>query len=118
MTGRPRLCLYELMGSRQAYSIPYGGEEAVHFLRLRLVNYIMVVWWGTRLLQKKKSRVSSDVPSRCLVGGLEAIVFGSITGVFGRFDLAALCNCRTLHVCYVMLLMRTFGNLYGWIFSL
>ena len=24
-------------------------------------------------------------------------------GVFGRFDLAALCGCHTLNVCYVML---------------
>ena len=43
-----------------------------------------------------------------VVGGLEPIVFGSIRwnsdGVFGRFELAALCGCRTLlNVCYVML---------------
>ena len=27
-----------------------------------------------------------------------------ITGVFDRFDLAALCGCHTLNVCYVILL--------------
>ena len=26
-----------------------------------------------------------------------------VDGVFGRFDLAALCGCHTLNVCYVML---------------
>ena len=39
----------------------------------------------------------------CVVGGVEAIVFGSIQRCVGRFDLAALCGCRTLNVCYVML---------------
>ena len=34
-------------------------------------------------------------------------------GVFGRFDLAALCGCHTLNVCYVMLCIGTWPL--GWI---
>ena len=38
---------------------------------------------------------SSSVPLLCM---LDLLI------VFGRFDLAALCGCHTLNVCYVMLL--------------
>ena len=38
----------------------------------------------------------------CVVGGLDAIVCGSIRWS-PRFDLAALCGRRTLNVCYVVL---------------
>ena len=45
-----------------------------------------------------------------VVGGWVVVVVGwwlcldPSDGVFGRFDLAALCGCHTLNVCFVMLL--------------
>ena len=41
-----------------------------------------------------------------ILGGLESIVsLAPSDGVFGRFDLAALCGCHTLNVCYVMFMI-------------
>ena len=39
-----------------------------------------------------------------LLGGLESKFLDPSDGVFGRFDLAALCGCRTLNVCLFVLL--------------
>ena len=36
------------------------------------------------------------------VGGLGSIVLDPSDGVFSSFDLAALCDCQTFNVCYVM----------------
>ena len=36
---------------------------------------------------------------------MEAIVLDPSDGVFGRFDLAALCGCHTLNVCCLLLFM-------------
>ena len=34
-----------------------------------------------------------------LIGGVDPLFLDPSDGVFGRFDLAALCGCRTLNLC-------------------
>ena len=41
----------------------------------------------------------SDPPIRCYSTQTALLVLDPSDGVFGRFDLAALCGCHTLNVC-------------------
>ena len=42
---------------------------------------------------------------RLLIGGVDPLFLDPSDGVFGRFDLAALCGCRTLNFCLFMMKM-------------